>query len=436
MATAVEMPKLGNTVDECRISHWHVRKGDQVAAGDVLADIETDKTNFELTAPVGGSVLDLFFDEDELVPVFANLCVIGEAGESVVQFRSKPDAAVVQRVEPRAAASSTPLSASPTDTTATPYVSLALQNTGAALSPRARRFAAEHDFYPRSVVGSGPGGRVLEEDLRKLFFAGPRVSSAARRRIDDGSELRGTGTGIGGMVLAADLGPPATRMSSMRERIARRMRESLAGTAQYTLQASANAAGLLAVRKKVKASAASLPDININDLVIFCTIQALLRMPALNAEFIDGKLFQHAAIHIGFAVDTDRGLLVPVVHDSQKLTVAELSVRLKDLASRAVRGTISSDELSGGTFTVSNLGSLGIESFTPLLNPPQVAILGVNAITLVPVRTSTGSIDFIDAVGFSLTCDHQVIDGAPGARFLRVLKEMIEDVETLCTILS
>jgi pyruvate dehydrogenase E2 component (dihydrolipoamide acetyltransferase) len=176
-----------------------------------------------------------------------------------------------------------------------------------------------------------------------------------------------------------------------------------------------------------------VPDININDLVAFCTIQALLEVPDLNAEFIDGCIHRHTDVHIGFACDTPRGLMVPVVRNAHRLSAGELSVRMKELAAKAVQGNISVDDLSGATFTVSNLGSFGIESFTPLLNPPQVAILGVNAIQLKAVRRDA-RIEFIDSIGLSLTLDHQVIDGAPGARFLKVVREKIENVEKLCTI--
>jgi pyruvate dehydrogenase E2 component (dihydrolipoamide acetyltransferase) len=218
----------------------------------------------------------------------------------------------------------------------------------------------------------------------------------------------------------------------MRQRIAKRMRESLSTTAQYTLHASADAAGLLRLRARIK-SEARTPDININDLVALCVIEALKRMPELNAEYTGGAVITHSEIHLGFACDTPRGLLVPVIRNAHLLTPGELASKAKDLAGRAVQGNISPDDLTGATFTISNLGNLGIEAFTPLLNPPQVAILGVGAIEVKPVRRD-GKVEFIDAIGLSLTCDHQVIDGAPGARFLEVLKERIENVESECTI--
>lgn len=446
MATPIEVPKLGNTVEECILTKWHRKKGDPVSAGDDIADIETDKATFEITAPVDGTILELFFEEGALVPVFTNVCVIGNAGESVEAFRPQATAAngpaapahVAQpRVEPRAE----PLvhQRAPAPELRVPNSIPSPARSGAlsgALSPRARRFAEEHSFHPASVPGSGPDGRVLEEDLRKLYYSSPRVSAAARAHIRDGAEVKaevkGDGSGTGGMVLSSDLGAPGTRVSNMRDRIARRMRESLSTTAQYTLNATAGAGGLLAVRAKVKAMQGAA-DININDLVVFCTIKALLQMPELNADFRDGKIYQHKEIHMGFACDTPRGLMVPVIRDAHRLTIAELALAAKELSAQAVKGTISADSLSGGTFTVSNLGGLGIESFTPLLNPPQVAVLGVGGITLRPVRIK-GKIEFEDAIHLSLTCDHQIIDGAPGARFLKVVKEQIEKVESLCTI--
>lgn len=433
MAIPVELPKLGNTVEECIVSRWTKHPGDAVAAGDLVAEIETDKATFELTAPVEGTVLATFFEQGALVPVFTNLFVIGKPGEDVETFRpkaaalpSRPAAAAPGGITSAAPAS---VASAPAAQDSAPVVSLSAPG---ALSPRARRFAEERDFHPASVRGSGPGGRILEQDLRDIYFSSPRVSEAAKGRVIEGAEAPREGSGPAGMILASDFGPPAVRISNIRERIARRMRESLASTAQYTLNSSADAGGLLRLRAKIKQSGAT-PDINLNDLVAFCAVKAVLEMPDVNALFVDGKIYKSAAVHLGFACDTPRGLLVPVVRDAHQMSAGELALRMKELTAQAGQGTISADDLSGATFTVSNLGNLGIESFTPLINPPQVAILGVDAIQLKPVRRNA-TVEFIDSVGFSLTCDHQIVDGAPGARFLKVLREKIENVETLCTI--
>jgi pyruvate dehydrogenase E2 component (dihydrolipoamide acetyltransferase) len=411
MAIPVEAPKLGNTVEECLVSQWLKHKGDSVSAGETVLEIETDKTTFEVAAPAAGTLLETFFPEGALVPVFTNLFVVGEPGEDAEQFRpggaqSPPSAAGVPMAPSSPAPAPTP-SGETTEAAAAGgsrtrgAVPVQEDHPTGSFTPRARRFAEEHDFHPEPVVGSGPGGRVLEEDLRKLFHSAQ-----------------------------SEPGAPFAPLSGIREKIARRMRESLASTAQYTLHASADARGLLALRRRAKEKSA---DVTIGDLAAFCAIRALAEFPALNAALVDGRLYPHEEIHLGFACDTPKGLLVPVVRNAGKLTLSELAAQMRALAAQAVLGGISPDSLSGATFTVSNLGAFGIESFTPLLNPPQVAILGIDAIEVKPVRRD-GGIEFIDSIGLSLTCDHQAIDGAPGARFLAALRAKIENVERLCSI--
>jgi pyruvate dehydrogenase E2 component (dihydrolipoamide acetyltransferase) len=404
MATPIEMPKLGITVEECLLTRWNKRKGDKVSAGETVAEIETDKTAFDLAAPIDGIILDIFFNEGEIVPVFANVCVIGEVGESIDQFRPQETARSASEVSAAVGAAAGSGRGQATSVEA-------IAPAEASWSPRARRFAEEHEFHPETIVGSGPGGRILEEDVKKLYYSAH------------------------GMIGARDLGEPPIRVSKVRQTIARRMRESLSLSAQYTLNTSADATGLLGLRNRIKASRQDrdIPDINISDMVIFCAVKALLEMPEFNADFIDGKLHQHSNINIGFACDTPRGLLVPVVKNCQKLSLEELASAIKTLTQQAVEGTISPDDLTGGTFTVSNMGNLGIESFTPILNPPQVALLGVNSIEVKPVRTE-GRVEFIDYIGLSLTCDHQVIDGAPGARFLKIVRRHIENIESISAL--
>ena len=429
MATPVEMPQLGTSVEECVLTRWLKREGDVIAAGDPIAEIETDKTTFEVSAPVAGTLLARFFDEGALVPVFTNLFVIGAPGESTESFRPAAGGAT------RAAAATSGGPVAPTSANSPSVVREATTRRAIAFSPRASRFAAAHNFYPASIAGSGPGGRVLEHDLRRAFEAGASPQSRPEP-------------------VAAPPLPDHGPVTGLRATIARRMRESLASTAQYTLNGSADATGLVSLRARVKTRMADgLRDITIGDLVAFCTVQALLDAPGLNAEYIDGRIVQHAHVHLAFAVDTPRGLLAPVVRNAQDLSVVELSAQLKALAESAVTGAIQPDDLSGATFTVSNLGSLGIESFTPLINPPQVAILGVGTIQprvvrrtgprdVVRIRETSarramalaGSVEFVDSLGLSLTCDHQVVDGVPGARFLQVVRRKIESVESLVEI--
>jgi pyruvate dehydrogenase E2 component (dihydrolipoamide acetyltransferase) len=278
------------------------------------------------------------------------------------------------------------------------------------------------------VKGSGPGGRVVEDDLVRLWHA-QSLGPLAAAPVPSAVVSPPVPTASSERVPAVSSAP----MSSVRQRIAKRLRESLASTAQYTLHSSANAGGLLALRKKMKASV-SMSDVNLNDLVVFCTVKALLEVPAVNAELIDGVVHSHSAVHMGFACDTPRGLVVPVVRDAQDLSLVGLARRMKDLAAKTVSGSIAVEDLTGGTFTVTNLGALGVESFTPVLNPPQVAVLGVGAVGLKAVRKPDGNIEFVDSIALSLTLDHQVVDGAPGARFLAVLRDKIVQAEAICTI--
>ena len=285
MAIAVEMPKPGNTVEECLVAKWLKRAGSRVTAGEVVAEIETDKATFEVPSPADGVLLATFYDEGALVPVYTNLFVIGEPGEDIAALAPASGAAPASDGR----GSDSPV---PPSSPATVVEQRALSETGsAAASPRARRYAAEHGIRTDGIRGSGPGGRILEQDVRDFYHASPKQSFAARARAAEGFEAPAAGSGLHGMILADDLAEVGTPLGRMREKIAQRMRESLSQTAQYTLIASANASGLLALRSRIKSARqeSGLPDININELVLFCTVQALLKTPALNAEFGTGN---------------------------------------------------------------------------------------------------------------------------------------------------
>lgn len=298
--------------------------------------------------------------------------------------------------------------------------------------------------------GSGPHGRVIERDVAAAIAAGPTLTSAARAAGVSATE----GTGIGGRVSVADANrapeasapaavpapapaadfPGASTSSPLkgvRKVVAKRMMESLTTTAQLTLNTSANAAGILALRKKVKNAdeALGLNKITLNDLVCFAVSRTLPKYPVFNAHLEDGVLTEFEQVHLGFACDTPRGLLVPVIRSAQSLGLKAFSDEAKRLAGAAIDGTLSPDYLGGGTFTVSNIGSFGIETFTPVINLPQTAILGVGAITPRPVLAPDGAVGVQQRLNLSLTIDHQVIDGADGARFLRDLVAAIENID-------
>ena len=440
MATIVVMPQLGNSVESCIIVEWTVAEGDAVSLDQTLCSIETDKSTMEVPSTAEGTVLKLLWDEGDEVPVKDPLIIVGAPGEDVSGLVPGSGAAEAGA----APAEEAPASAAPAPSFATTAAS-------GAVSPRARALASAKGVDASAITeGSGPHGRVIERDVAAAIAAGPALTSAARAAGVSAAE----GTGIGGRVSVADANraPEAAPASSaaapapaadfpgastssplkgVRKVVAKRMMESLTSTAQLTLNTTANAAGILALRKKVKNAdeALGLNRITLNDLVCFAVSRTLLKYPVFNAHLEDGVLTEFEQVHLGFACDTPRGLLVPVIRSAQALGLKAFSDEAKRLAGGAIDGTLPPDYLGGGTFTVSNIGSFGIETFTPVINLPQTAILGVGAITPRPALAPDGTVGVEQRLNLSLTIDHQVIDGADGARFLRDLVAAIENID-------
>lgn len=442
MATIVVMPQLGNSVESCIIVEWMIAEGDTVSVDQTLASIETDKSTMEVPSTAEGTVLKLLWEEGDEVPVKDPLIIVGEPGEDISGLVPGGDAAPAEADAPAEQAAAAPEAAAP---------AFATERATGAVSPRARALAASNGVDASAIAeGSGPHGRVIERDVAAAIAAGPVLTSAARAAGVSAAE----GTGIGGRVSVADAGrtaevAPAAAVAApaaaadfpgastsaplkgVRKVVAKRMMESLTSTAQLTLNTTANAAGILAMRKKVKNAdeALGLNKITLNDLVCFAVSRTLLKYPAFNAHLEDGVLTEFEQVHLGFACDTPRGLLVPVIRSAQALGLKAFSDEAKRLAGGAIDGSLSPEFLSGGTFTVSNIGSFGIETFTPVINLPQTAILGVGAITPRPVVAADGTIGVEQRLTLSLTIDHQVIDGADGARFLRDLVAAIENID-------
>ncbi len=448
MATPIAMPRQGQSVETCTIIEWNKTKGDDVQEGDVLFTYETDKASFEFESPVSGKLLEVFAAPDEDVPVLQNVAVIGADGEDVEPFRPEaadaagsPDAAAPPPdAAPAAPAERTTAKPPPPDTPSSPR-----GGGPAPVSPRARHLATDRGIDTAAIDGTGPHGRIIERDVRAAVGSGQVMTKAAAVESGAGGKaVPAAGTGIGGRIRAADLFEPGTpalsglddavtevKLSNMRKIIAGKMVESLTTAAQLTLHSSADASSLLAYRRKVKAGAEALDlqNITINDLVCFVTARVLARFPNVNCLLENDTLKQYANTHLALAVDTERGLMVPVIRFANLLSLNEMSAALKTAAVEAQQGTISPDMLSGGTFTVTNLGGLGIEAFTPVLNPPQVAILGVNNIQPRPAVAENGEAVTRPRLGLSLTIDHRALDGAPAARFLQALVSALENVE-------
>ena len=428
------MPRQGQSVESCILTEWKVQSGDTVTEGDVLAVIETDKASFDLESTASGTVLELFWEADDDVPVLANVLVIGEEGENIDEFRPA-DSGGTSTPEP-VATSSSDTNIPAVETTAQPQETIA-QSVGtvtapsAGISPRARKKAMHAGVDAEILVGTGPGGRVIERDVDAFLSGVPRLSAAARVRAQDGLEAPKHGSGIAGMALASDMREPGaidgadvTPVKGIRKLIADKMMQSLQGTAQLTLHSSFDATACQQYRKKRLADGES--KVSINDLVAKAILSALKLHPEMNAHFLGDRLAVFHEVNLGIAVDSPRGLMVPVVESASTMSLAMLSAEIKKKAIACRDGTIQPDDLSGGTFTLTNLGMLGVENFTPVLNPPEIAILGVGGISVKPKRQEDGEISFVDQISLSLTIDHQAIDGAPAARFLQTFVNHLE----------
>lgn len=456
MATPVVMPKLGNTVESSIIVEWRKKIGEPIAEGETLCDVETDKATVEVTSPASGTLLAIFFDPGADVPVMTTIAAIGAPGEDVSAFGSvgaaDSEQSTVASQQSGATASigieSAPVEAA--DAEPAQFV---------GVSPRARSLASRKDLDAGGLEGSGPGGRIIERDVQAALASRPKASPLAQAKLAEGGyAVPERGSGPGGRVMSKDLKPlaPTTpaakvvtkvetqrepgeveviKLAGVRKVIAERMLASLQTTAQLTLNASADGRGILAFRKRLKFSSDSfgLQQVTINDLVLFAVARTLPDHPDLNAHFGSDTLTKFKAVHLGMAVDTPRGLMVPVIRNAHQLSLKQISQEAKRLAAACLERRVTPDELSGGTFTVTNLGSLGIESFTPVLNPPEVAILGVSAITLKAIDVD-GDVQFVPHLGLSLTINHQVVDGAPGARFLQALAQGLKDVDLLLAV--
>lgn len=460
MAVVVIMPKQGQSVESCIITEIRKKKGDSVKKGEILFTYETDKASFEEESPSDGFVLESFYNEGDEVPVLNNMMIIGAQGEdfstllgdvlstpasievSIVETKSENPAAGVQTVVE--AVKETPASGvEPVVATRTELAVPVLSET--FISPRARNLATKEALDASQLNGSGPKGRVIEKDVVSAIENRPKMTPLAKKMAGtEGVQPQSTGSGLAGTAKSADLQTSVNtvygvdyedkKLSNMRKLIAKAMHASLQNSAQLTHHLGADARRIQELRKKAKkAMDAGLltTNITLNDMVCFAVIKALKLYPNVNSHFMGDSLRLFNKVHLGLAVDTDRGLMVPVVRNADDLSIIGLANQLKEVAGACRKGAISPELLSSeaATFTVSNLGNYGVEMFTPVINLPQSAILGVNTIVPRPKDLGDGVYGFVPFIGLSLTYDHRALDGGEATRFLKQIAVEIENLE-------
>ena len=429
-ATIVSMPALGESVTEGTVTRWLKKVGDSVAADEALLEVSTDKVDTEIPSPVSGTVLSIDVPVDSTVAVGARLASIGVSGGAAA---AKPTPAPVQSAPvvstpAPVAPTPAPVQAAPAVTAPAPIASsstAAVRADDAYVTPIVRKLAAEAGVNLSTIKGTGVGGRIRKEDI---LAATPRAAATPTAVV-----MASTAAAPRGPIAVSPLRGTTVSMSRLRKVIADRMVESLKISAQLTTVVEVDVTKIDRLRNAAKASFESREGVKLTFLPFFAVAvcEALKQHPVLNSSVEGDQITYHGAEHLGVAVDTDRGLLVPVVKDAGDLNMGGIARKISDVAARTRENKITPDELGGGTFTITNTGSRGALFDTPIINQPQVAILGLGAVVKRPmvVKGADGgeTIAIRSMVYLALSYDHRVVDGADAARFLVTLKERLEE---------
>jgi pyruvate dehydrogenase E2 component (dihydrolipoamide acetyltransferase) len=416
MAQIIDMPKLSDTMTDGVLVKWLKKEGDAVKNGDMLAEIETDKATMELESFFDGTLLKIFAPAGSKIAIGAPLAAIGKAGETVdapvaatpppaAEKKSAPAPAAPPSAAPAPVKAATP-SAAPAASAPAPAPTPASLGGRIKISPLARKMAVEKDIDPSHLTGSGPGGRIVRADILA-------AEKSPQGRLHTGP------------VQDDELVP----VSNVRGIIARRLVESKTQIPHFYLEVEVDAAPLLELRARLNASLEKDgAKLSVNDFILKACAEALCRVPAVNCSWeasAQPAIRRHSAAHVSFAVAIDDGLITPVIRDTNAKSLLAISTEAKQLAKLAKDKKLKPDQFTGGTFCVSNLGMMGIERFSAIINPPNAAILAVGATVAKPV-VKDGAIVPGQRMSLTLSCDHRVVDGATGAVFLNALRELLE----------
>lgn len=403
MSEVIVMPKLGMTMTEGTIVEWYKEVGDPVIEGEAVLMISSEKLNQDVEAPVSGILLTKNAKVDDQLEVGAAIAVIGEEGEAVMNAGASKPVAVVETAQ----AKTTPVSEA---------AAKRPKGDRIFITPLARKMAKEHQLDITLIEGTGGNGRITKRDIERALQEG-----SAAAVVQSKSETA-SAPSINDEFVGAGLRP-------MRKTIARNMRRSLDQTAQLTLHRKVNANALIDFQKRLKKQIESADldvKLTITVLVARAAVLALQELKQMNSHYADGKLTEFDEVHLGIATSLEDGLVVPVVKDAHQKTIGTLAKEIKAISTKARNGEADGDLLTGSTFTITNLGASGIEYFTPILNTPETGILGVGAFQDELVLDEEGKVQSIKKIPFSITFDHQIVDGATAAEFLSVLTKYIE----------
>jgi pyruvate dehydrogenase E2 component (dihydrolipoamide acetyltransferase) len=410
----IQMPKLSDTMTEGTLVSWKKKKGDKVSAGDVIAEIETDKATMEWESPEDGTLTEIYVEEGGKVNIGDKIAFISGEGEEAPaeekqeeEPEKKEEKAAEAKAEKKEEKKPAPAEKKEEETKIDKD-----EEARVKASPVARRIAAELGVDLGSVKGTGPDGRVIETDVRAASKSkgAAQKSAAAAPTIKAGESTR-------------------INLSGMRKIIAQRLVESLGPVPHFYLNIDIDAGPLMAARAELKSAGegADASKITVNDFVLKAAVQAAAKVPKVNASFDGDAIVQYADVDLAIAVALEDGLVAPVIRAAQNKSLREISELVKDLANRARNKRMKPEEFQGGSFTVSNLGGMGIDSFSAVINPPQGFILAVGAITKHAVVDDSDQIVVGHRMSICMSCDHRVIDGALGAEYLKELRHLLEN---------
>lgn len=432
MAEKIIMPKQGLQMTEGTITKWLVKEGDKVEIGQPLFEMETDKNTIQIDSTAAGEVLKLVAKEDETVPITETIAIVGKKGEDFADLLPKKEEKKPEPAPAPAVPTAPAVKVAPAAPAADDVTPIALEGGRIFVTPRAKMTAERKNLDYKTVKGTGPSGLIIERDV--LAAAAVKASPvakaiAARKGV---SVTTVTGTGENGKIVKHDIlsgdanlarEDKVIPISGMRKVIADNMMNSVQSMAHAYHKVAVDMSQAKLIRAAFKKAE---KKVSFNDIIIMALGRALQEHPRMNALVEDGKITEKGSVNIGIAVAVDNGLIVPTVRDVQNMTLGEIHDESARLIAKTKAGGLKKEDYSGGTFTVSNLGMFGIDEFTAIVNPPQVGILAVGAMTDTPV-VRDGQIVVRPMMNLVLTYDHRVIDGAPAAQFLSRLKELLEN---------
>ena len=396
MAKTVLVPTEGGT-NPCLISNWAVKEGDVVSLGDMLCEAETDKSVLDILATADGTVLKIIYGDGEIAPVLTPIAIIGTPGEDITDLL--PDKTALEKSE---------------QVSNDVYNCNELKEDSIAVSPRAKRYAKEHHIDLTGIKGTGFNNAIIEKNVKDAENACTDYKDLAYELKDEDEYI-------------------VYQQTSIERTSASRLFQSMLSSAQSTMSAQADVNNMMSLRRRIMCVGQKygMPHITINDMILYAVARVLVKHPEINSVWSGEELHRYKHVHLGMAVDTERGLLVPVIRNADMLSLLELSIQTKKLIDAAKSGKLSASQMQGGTFTVSNIGSMGIRMFTPIINPPQTCILGIGTVEESFHWDKNRNVVESSAMTLSLTHDHRAVDGAPAARFLKDLRNFLEDYDVM-----